>query len=192
MSARANASAKNRRAGEPQGPPQRGGYPGQQQQHPQQQQRPPQPSVKLSISDAMALVTLRLGRVEQILHNMPVDGPLGNTNGDNIRIIDDELLNNILQRLDRLDAAPSVSSSVPDDSLSKLSASIESLSNEIKMTKELLMQMQLFSLKTDKKITDLEFKIEGIEGLLSSVNFEQFQEQEGEQEEVVEGEQEGV
>jgi hypothetical protein len=178
MSARANASAKNRRAGGndiPQGGAQRnyqGQSQSQQQQQGQQQKQPPQ-SVKMSISDAMALVTLRLGRVEQILHNMPVDGPLGNTNGEHIRIVDDELLANILERLDNLEGSTQETSS---NSTDKLTTTLDSLANEVNMTKELLMQMQLFTLKTDKKMTDLEIKINKLEEQFNSVDFNKLHE----------------
>ena len=95
-SARANASARNRRAGGDMPPPPQM----QGQQMPQQMQIPP----KLSVSDAIALISLRLGRVEQIVQNMPVDGQSNiGADGENIRIVDNEVFENMVHRLDALE-----------------------------------------------------------------------------------------
>ena len=84
---RANASARQRRAGEPVGQ--------QQQQNQRMQQQPgrgfggrsgmpdpqqPPMNPKLSVSDAIALITLRLGRVETIVSNLPNE-PRGDGEG---------------------------------------------------------------------------------------------------------------
>jgi hypothetical protein len=104
-SARANASARNRRAGGNDVPQQMNGRPGQQQpqqmqQQMQQQMMPP----KLSISDAIALITLRLGRVEQIIQEIPMDRQAGpDVDGDNVKIVDNEVFESVLKRLDVLD-----------------------------------------------------------------------------------------
>lgn len=98
-SARANASARNRRAGGNEMPPpqQISGRPGQ----PQQQMQSP----KLSISDAIALISLRLGRVEQIIQEIPMDRPSSSLDVDNedVKIVDNEVFESILKRLDVLD-----------------------------------------------------------------------------------------
>ena len=113
---RANASARQRRAGEPVGlqqqqqqqqrmQPGRGGVrPGM--SDPQQQQQPMNP--KLSISDAIALITLRLGRVETIVSNLPNE-PRGDGEGvgqvydENMRMVDQNVFNSIVTRLDTLE-----------------------------------------------------------------------------------------
>lgn len=113
---RANASARQRRAGEPvQQQNQRmqqqsgrgmvGGRPGMQE--PQQQQVPLNP--KLSVSDAIALITLRLGRVENIVSNLPNE-PRGDGEGggqmmydENMRMVDQNVFNSIVTRLDTLE-----------------------------------------------------------------------------------------
>ena len=113
---RANASARQRRAGEPVGQqqqnqqqqrmqPGRGGVrPGM--SDPQQQQQPMNP--KLSISDAIALITLRLGRVETIVSNLPNE-PRGDSEGvgqvydENMRMVDQNVFNSIVTRLDTLE-----------------------------------------------------------------------------------------
>ena len=96
-SARANASARNRRAGGNEMPPpqQMSGRPGQ----PQQQMQSP----KLSISDAIALISLRLGRVEQIIQEIPMDRPSSSLDVDNedVKIVDNEVFESILKILSR-------------------------------------------------------------------------------------------
>jgi hypothetical protein len=115
---RANASARQRRAGEPVGLQQQqqqqqrmqpgrgmgGGRPGM----PDQQQQQPLMNPKLSISDAIALVTLRLGRVETILSNLPNeprgDGESsGQIYDENMRMVDQNVFNSIVSRLDTLE-----------------------------------------------------------------------------------------
>lgn len=112
---RANASARQRRAGEPVG---------QQQQNQQQQrmqpgrggvrpgmpdsQQQPLMNPKLSVSDAIALITLRLGRVETIVSNLPNE-PRGDGEGgvqmydENMRMVDQNVFNSIVTRLDTLE-----------------------------------------------------------------------------------------
>jgi len=158
MAARSNASAKSRRAG--------GNDPIQQQQQripqqnmQQQQQQQRQQPIKLSVSDAMALVTLRLGRVEQILQNLPVDGPMnnGSESQENIRIVDDDLFLSILNRLDDIEKKldePTVQSdpSIPE----AVNKSLGDLTQEVKMTKDLLLQMQIFTMKLEQRISSQE------------------------------------
>ena len=95
-SARSNAAARNRRVGEPeQGRP--GVRPGIQQQ----QQQPP---AKMTISDAIALITLRLGRIESIVHDMPVDLPQNqNSVDEGARIVNDKVFENIVARIESIE-----------------------------------------------------------------------------------------
>ena len=120
---RANASARNKRAGgadiNSNGGPspmqgQRGpgqGYPGQ--GYPGQGQQMAQP--KLSISDAIGLITLRLGRVEQLVQtiqtnpNDPTSIP--EDNGNNV-LVDKQVFDNIVKRLDTLEKQKNVPASV--------------------------------------------------------------------------------
>ena len=118
---RANASARQRRAGEPVGLQQQqqqqqrmqpgrgmgGGRPGMPDQQQQQQQPPMNP--KLSVSDAIALITLRLGRVENIVSNLPNE-PRGDGEGggqmmydENMRMVDQNVFNSIVSRIDTLE-----------------------------------------------------------------------------------------
>ena len=116
---RANASARNKRAGgadinsnggpSPM-PGQRGPgqqkYPGQGQMQGQQMAQP-----KLSISDAIGLITLRLGRVEQLVQtiqtnpNDPTSIP--EDNGNNV-LVDKQVFDSIVKRLETLEKQKNV------------------------------------------------------------------------------------
>ena len=170
-SARANASARNRRAGgDMQPPPQMQGYPGQPMQQQQQMQMP----AKLSVSDAIALITLRLGRLEQIVQNMPVDGQMSvGSDGENIRIVDNEVFENMAQRLDALEASQkelvmrkpvlNAASSAPvtqvvNNAVTKdLSESVEVLKAEMVQVKDLLLNLQGFTMQTNQRLSDIVF-----------------------------------
>ena len=108
-SARSNAGARTRRAGGAETAPmaQQNMRPGSSQQQQQQQQQQPQMNPRLSISDAIALITLRLGRVENLIQNMPVDSPSGSgldfQQDENMRMIDVTVFENIVSRLDNLE-----------------------------------------------------------------------------------------
>jgi len=167
-SARANASARNRRAGgDMPPPPQMQGRPGQPMQQQQQMQMP----AKLSVSDAIALITLRLGRVEQIVQNMPVDGQSAvGADGENIRIVDNEVFEHMAQRLDELEKGqqelaarkPIVSSNpvtqVVNTAVSKeVSESIEVLKAEMVQVKDLLLNLQSFTMQTNQRLSEIVF-----------------------------------
>jgi len=165
-SARANASARNRRAGgDMPPPPQMQGRPGQ----PMQQQQMQMPA-KLSVSDAIALITLRLGRVEQIVQNMPVDGQSNvGVDGENIRIVDNEVFEHMVQRLEELEKVqqelaarkPTVSSTptqVVNTAVSKeVSESIEVLKAEMVQVKDLLLNLQSFTMQTNQRLSEIVF-----------------------------------
>jgi hypothetical protein len=177
-SARANASARNRRAGGDMPPqPQMPGRPGQPMQQQMQQQM--QPPAKLSISDAIALITLRLGRLEQIVQNMPVDAQSGLAqDGENIRIVDDSVFESIVQRLDVLEKGhqvlasrkpevvqvpikTQVTSPVPTPlapTISKeVTESIEVLKAEVVQLKDLLLNLQAFTMQTNHRLSEMVF-----------------------------------
>jgi len=180
-SARANASARNRRAGGdmPPPPPQMQGRPGQPMQQQQQQMQMP---AKLSVSDAIALITLRLGRLEQIVQNMPVDGQSNmGADGENIRIVDNEVFESMAQRLDDLEkgqhelaarkpvvnstAAP-VTQVINSAASKELSESVEVLKAEMVQVKDLLLNLQGFTMQTNQRLSEIVFNGgEFVEGL---------------------------
>lgn len=112
-SSRANAAARQRRAGDTQQTQQQSSYnsSGSKTRFVQQQQEAPQPPMnpKLSVSDAIALITLRLGRVENIVSNYDpnaVSSSSGNRQmnyDENMRMVDEQVFNSIVSRLEALE-----------------------------------------------------------------------------------------
>ena len=206
-SSRSIAAARSRRAGESQ-PPVSGGRPVtsiashsafvQQQMPPppnnvrvakssmqqQQQQQMPQqgasPFTKLSISDAIGLVTLRLGRVEQFIidfENGEIEGHHPNSGGgssipENSKIVDNSVLTTIVNRLDALEKR--------DGSTSSVAVSVASLEKEMKEAKDLLSHLlfkyELFTKETNEKFSDFEGAISDIEKGLEAHQFVEIKE----------------
>lgn len=201
-SSRSIAAARSRRAGESQ-PPVSGGRPGtsiashsafvpQQMQPPsnnvrvgkapinqqQQQMQPPSngmPFSKLSISDAIGLITLRLGRVEQFVIDYEngeiATGPQSEANiPTNSKIIDNSVLANIINRLDALEKKePSITSSNNNNE------QVSKIEKDLKETKDLLAHMlfkfELFSKETTDKFNDFEGAITEIEKNMEAPQF---------------------
>ena len=110
---------------------------------------------KLSVSDAFALVTLRLGRVELIINKLQSEGildannninseNLGNNNNNNF---DDTILQNIITRLDGLDKK-----TVSNDLNQKLQSQYNVLSEDVKQTKEVVIKLQSFIMDISQKM----------------------------------------
>ena len=196
-SSRSIAAARSRRAGESQ-PPVSGGRPGtsigshaafaQQQmppqppnnvrvskgpiqQQPQQQQQMSQngfPFSKLSISDAIGLITLRLGRVEQFVIDYATNDESSPSTGsgipENSKIVDNSVLTTIINRLDSLEKREG--SGVNASSVASLEQ-VSKLEKELKETKELLShliyKLELFSKETNEKFGDFEGAIAEME-----------------------------
>jgi hypothetical protein len=142
----------------------------------QQQQMPQQgasPFTKLSISDAIGLVTLRLGRVEQFIidfENGEIEGHHPNSGGpsipENSKIVDNSVLTTIVNRLDALEKREGSSS---------ITSSIASLEKEMKEAKDLLSHLlfkyELFTKETNEKFGDFEGAISEIEKSLEAHQF---------------------
>ena len=198
-SSRSIAAARSRRAGETQ-PPVSGGRPGTsiashaafvpQQQMPQppsnnvrvarapiqqqgQQQPTSSPFSKLSISDAIGLITLRLGRVEQFVIDyengeVSTNRAVGGGIPENSKVIDNSVLTSMINRLDSLEKREPLtngSSSVNNEQISKIE-------KELKETKDLLshflFKFELFSKETNDRFADIENAFAEIEkGMVS-------------------------
>ena len=136
----------------------RTGRPGQQQMSQQQmsqqqmsQQQPPQiqkmvdskqaqkstvPFSKLTISDAIGLITLRLGRIEQwVIDTEHENEENGNSQSgslnipENSKIIDSSILNNIISRLDSLEKRESGTNN--NEEIAKLLESVSKFTEQI-------------------------------------------------------------
>lgn len=184
---RANASAVNRRAtaqGQSQpkitsaarGPaprgPSGGGRPQQQTQTrgnmrggQQQQQEEPIKNPKISISDAIGLVTLRLGRVETMLNSMPNPAELGGMSGnsvadnENYRVVDEAVFTSIVTRLDKLETGTTQEATNQSTELTEKLDALEKMYTELKteitVTKELVMTVQNYAMQTNQKLMDV-------------------------------------
>ena len=107
------------------------------------------PFSKLSISDAIGLVTLRLGRVEQFMIDIHEQG--GTSVPDNKLVIDNSVITNIVSRLDSLEKKEHASTN--NDKLVHLENEVISLKNIIvKLTND----VHLFMQNTTEKFIDCE------------------------------------
>jgi len=167
-SSRSIAAARNRRAGDP-APTSRPGtsisaqpaFSQQQQQGKRsvtaQNSTPNVPvtanNAKLTISDAIGLITLRLGRVEQIIMEAEHNGGFSSGSGipDNAHLVDKSVINSIVNRLDSLEKKEKESSN--NQQTNKLEA-------ELRDIKDLLMSQMVkyekFTLETNKRFDDVD------------------------------------
>lgn len=143
----------------------------------QQQQQISQnglPFSKLSISDAIGLVTLRLGRVEQFVidfENGEMSNHIksGSSIPENSKIVDNSVLTTIINRLDSLEKREGTGSSVTS------SEQVSKMEKELKETKDLLshllFKLELFTKETNDKFGDFEGAIAEIEKNMESQQF---------------------
>lgn len=105
----------------------------QQPQQPQlQQQQGSQPIAKLSVSDAIGLITLRLGRLETFMFDVQAGVVGGKTNDipDNTQLVDKSVMTSIINRLETLEKK--------DPTNTVLNTTVAKIEKEIKEIKELL------------------------------------------------------
>jgi len=125
-------------------------------------------NAKLSISDAIGLITLRLGRVEQIIIEAEHNGGFssGTNIPDNTHLIDKSVINSIVNRLDSLEKKEKDSSSNQQTS---------KLENEIRDIKDLLMSQILkyekFTTETNKRFDDVDEAFVELEKQQEELNF---------------------
>ena len=105
---RANASAIQRRTNNP--PPVRSSSTSSASSRYNPPQPPPQTNPKLSVSDAIALITIRLGRVETFINQLPPLDQLESFSsshteetGNNMSLVNDNVFQSIVTRLERLE-----------------------------------------------------------------------------------------
>ena len=154
--------------------PVRGGQPNmnqyQQQQHIQEPQNNGLPFSKLTVSDAIGLITLRLGKVEQYLIDVQAEGGgLGNQGETNLpantKLIDTSVLTSIVNRLDALEkrevaggVSPQLQSQIVD--LSSKLETVSKIERDLKDTKEMLVNLmfkyELFTKEANTKFNDHE------------------------------------
>jgi len=205
-SSRSIAAARNRRSGDtsmpiqqqsrpnksiggqaafvPQQQPQQTRRPVQQQIQQQQMQQIPQtqqgPSAitKLSVSDAIGLVTLRLGRLEQFMFDVQagVIEPSGEAR-ENSQVFDKSVITSIVNRIDTLEKREHGSSSSANNNA--FAAQIKKLETELKDIKELLLhhiiKHEKLIIENDKKFSEIDATLDEFESklLLSDNDFVQ-------------------
>ena len=163
----------NARPAPGQGPMKSFGYQETSYQEPVAQQQMPKKG-KISISDAIALTTLRLGRVEQIIDKWQNNGeqPRGDLNQDgnisSMPVVDQTVLLSILSRIENLEKKPSVTTQQQTQNIDTkqfderfeglkqeitlLKKSIGNISQEIMQIKENAMKLQMFTMETNQKL----------------------------------------
>jgi plasmid maintenance system antidote protein VapI len=132
---------------------------GGQQRFQQEPSPPPPPSnglpfSKLTVSDAIGLITLRLGKVEQFLIDVQQEGGGLGTNAipNNMKLVDNSVLTSIINRLDSLEKREQNGSL---DSLNRIE-------KELKETKEMLLNLmfkyELFTKETQTRFSEQDNK----------------------------------
>jgi hypothetical protein len=161
-SSRSIAAARNRRAGDPPPTSRPGTSIASQPAFSQQGKRTtaqnstpnvPITSTKLTISDAIGLITLRLGKVEQFIQTAEHEGGInmGTNIPDNAHLVDKSVINSIVNRLDSLEKKEKESAN---------NQQTTKLESELRDIKDLLMSQMVkyekFTLETNKRFDDVD------------------------------------
>jgi hypothetical protein len=128
-----------------------------------QNENTPKPISSLTVPQAITLITIRLGRLEGELSRIQNEGvPISaeNLEGDeNLRLIDETVLNSILTRLQTLEN--SLSSDAGNNSshnqslVDALNDKVASLQNELREAKDAISKLQLFTIDTNQKLLNV-------------------------------------
>jgi len=124
------------------------------QQQPGYQQQQQQPKPKISIGNAIALVSLRIGRLEQLLQENSEGGlslSLASNGNDNKQNTD--ALDNIMNRLVLLENKPTFDKQVIDDVFSRLSRENKEIKDNFQ---RMVQQFNQFVKDTNEKFLDYE------------------------------------
>ena len=127
----------------------------QQQQMSQQQQRPPltygQPGGKISISDAIGLTTIRLGKVEQFIQHLQEGGLNNNFDiPDNAQLIDKSVITNIISRIDSLEKRDGTNM---NEKIGRLETEIKSIRDLLNATKS---NFESYVQSNEKRFEDID------------------------------------
>lgn len=164
---RANASARNRRAGGAEMPPPQQQQNGRSNNRPGQKPAPvQQQNPKISFGDAIGLVSLRIGRLEQFMYKINHEG-LGSSSdlnlGENDRIVDENVFRSIVSRLEELEkekayAKVAQSNEVSIDNhpaIKALNEKYSALQLSIYEVKDMILKMQVFAMETNTSLKGL-------------------------------------
>jgi len=122
---------------------------------------------KLSVSDAIGLVTLRLGRLEQFMLDVQAEGGINGHAAElpeNTQLVDKSVITSIVNRLDSLEKRENAKSGAGLNGVNV--AQIVKLENDLKEVKDLLlthiMKFEKHALKYDSFVSENEQKIVAI------------------------------
>jgi uncharacterized coiled-coil protein SlyX len=104
---------------------------------------------KISISDAIGLITIRLGRVEQYIQDSHEKGDVGFSGSENLQLIDKDVIHSLTERIYSLENKPS---SQPVN-VTQITNQIAVLEKELNNLKSFL---DGYTKKTDDFITETE------------------------------------
>jgi aldehyde:ferredoxin oxidoreductase len=107
---------------------------------------------KISISDAIGLITIRLGRVEQFIQESQEKGDLSFSGSENLQLIDKDVIRSLTERIYTIE---SKSSQNQVSNSTQLLSQLSVLEKEIKHLKEVL---EAHNKKTDDFISETEQK----------------------------------
>lgn len=137
----------------------------------------PVPITKLSVSDAIGLVTLRLGRLEQFMIDVQSEGGIHGSSTElpeNTQLVDKSVINSIVNRLDSLEKRESTKSSTVSTGVNVAQiAKLETDIKEIKEMKDLLlnhiMKFEKHMLKYDAYVSENEEKMQTIHSSIADI-----------------------
>jgi hypothetical protein len=122
---------------------------------------------KLSVSDAIGLVTLRLGRLEQFMLDVQAEGGIHGQQTElpeNTQLVDKSVITSIVNRLDSLEKRENVKATTVSNGVNL--AQITKLENELKEVKDLLlthmMKFEKHALKYESVVSENEQKFAAI------------------------------
>ena len=152
----------------------------QQVQQSQQQSQNGLPFTKLSISDAIGLITLRLGRVEQWIieteHENSENESSGNLS-DSSRIIDTTLLTNFINRLDTIEKRePGTGSDVDSEVVTKLTDDVTKMNEHLAKIVEESSKHSLLTAKHNEQLFRFERELVETKDILKKfmLTYDQF------------------
>ena len=143
----------------------------------------PQPNPKLSVSDAIALITIRLGRVETFINQLPPLDQLESfsssqteESGNNMSLINDNVFQSIVKRLEQLEKHISlyegnvkkilsleqkinlleeINSQSKTIDTTGIDDKITSLNTQIDQLKDTVLSLQTYTMNTNTKLIEL-------------------------------------
>jgi hypothetical protein len=153
-------------------------------QAPLMQEKPSAPVqiTKLTVSDAIGLVTLRLGRLEQFMLDVQAEGGIGGSSAteipENTQLVDKSVITSIINRLDAVEKKESAKGPVTP---ATSGAQLTKLETELKEIKELLlnniMKFEKLSLKyeayvggNDAQVAKLSETVAELETTVQQIN----------------------